>query len=490
MPINFDIVIQNIPPLLIPNARLLGLKSDLVDYGVSVKGEIGTTDNFTINKGNIRIIVPSESGGDDTVYDFPYQIEAGSPPAIGTPEFIPQGNYGLLEVADVTHALGYEWTLSDEDEATWNFFSNSRRVINPATVEVTPGNLNVTIKFSNIAGASSYEYQLVTEDSETLWRAFTGTLSNGMITTIIPDLEDGVEYTLRLRVASPWVGIPISVKVFGGRFVYCIQDETGTDDDVLYIFHTGVANGGMVHRIKRVLLPTMLRRPGGLAVDADRNVYILNTSVAERALYVFNASVIDAASDGDRIAASKKNPLPSYVSSNVVGRGLSVYNNELYMVLFNISSGPRVFDGGMTVASLSTPNGQTLQGLRQTVLQRVSATSSRNQFENGLSVTENFFYVIYSHSTNVAGFDVYERDSGLGTTVAFQNSLLSDADNVDITPLSRIKGLKVIDDIFYVIDGVDDELIRTRFNNAGRYQQEWFMNLPVGLTRPRFLDML
>ena len=488
VPINFDIVIQNIPPLLIPNARLLGLKSELVEYGVNVKGSIGATDNLSINTGNVRIVVPSETGGADTVYEFPYEIEAGSPPAIGTPVFTPKGNYGSLEVADVPHAFGYEWTLEAGDEATWNFFSNSRNVIDPATVEITPGNLNVTIKFPNISGASSYEYQLVSEISEIPWKRFTGTLSNNMITTIIPDLEDGVEYTLRLRVASPWIGKPISVTVYGGRIVYCIHDAS-KGDDMLYLFHTGVANGGTATRIKRVLLPTTLTTTGGLAVDADRNVYILNMvehASGEKALYVFNASVIDAANDGDRIAPSKKNPLPSDVGSNADGRGLFVYNNELYMLLSGTATGTGVFRSGRTIASLSVADGQTLTGSRHTEF-KAGNTISRNQYFDGLSVTADFMFVMSSTHPQVATVNLYERDSGLVTTERFQNYTLSDENNTAI-PRGDVKGLKVIDDAFYVIK--DLELVRTKFNNANRYQQEWFMNLPPGLTNPRWLDTL
>lgn len=486
VPINFDIVIQNIPPLLIPNARLLGLKSDLVDYGVSVKGQIGTTDNFTMNTGNVRIIVPSESGGDDTVYDFPYQIEAGSPPAIGTPKFTPRGIYGSLEVAEVTNALGYEWTLQEGDAATWNFFNNTRTVIDPATVEVTPGHLNVTLTFSNIAAASRYEYQLVSENVETPWKAFTGTLSNGMITTIIPDLEDGVQYTLRLRVASPWVGTPISITVYGGRFAYCIH-HPNTGDNVLYLFHTGLTNGGTATRIKRFLLPATLTEPGGLAVDADQNVYILNAvDRGEKALYVFNASVIDAASDGDRIAPSRKNPLPTTTHVNILGFGLSVYDNELYVLLNRGLTNSQLFSNGRTIASLSATDGQTLVGLHHTNF-RAGQVTSRNQFLHGCSLTDNYIFVMSSTNSQSAVVDLYERNSGLDLTERFQSYALSDEADRSITR-GHVTGLKVIDDVFYFFN--ETELVRAQFSRAGRYQQEWYINLPLGLTNPLFLDML
>ena len=482
VPINFDIVIQNIPPLLIPNARLLGLKSDLVDYGVSVKGEIGTTDNFTINTGNVRIIVPSESGGEDTVYDFPYQIEAGGPPAIGTPEFAARGAYGSLEVADVTHALGYEWTLGEGDEATWNFFSDSRTVIDPATVEVTPGQLNVTITFPNIAGASSYEYQLVSEDSETPWKRFTGTLSNNMITTIIPDLEDGVQYKLRLRVASPWVGTPTAITVYGGRIVYCIDNaNVRAADDVLYLFHTGVASGGTVTRIKRVLLPTTLENGERLAVDSDQNVYVFDKASSERSLFVFDAAVIANASDGDRISASRRNPLPvgATTAAAIVG-GMKIYDGELYV---HISNNSGSFRNGVRVVSTSLADGQTLTSLRSAMLA---------SYREGLTVLQDRIYAVCTFGgIPGAGLGVYERDFGQSNIPLSTRTGLRSAAGGNVFYTS-MEGLKVIDaDVYIVFGGTRPALRRYRFDQAAdRYTEDRSIGLPVGLLKPHGLDML
>lgn len=385
VPINFDIVIQNIPPLLIPNARLLGLKSDLVEYGVSVKGEIGTTDNFTINTGNVRIIVPSESGGDDTVYDFPYQIEAGSPPAIGTPEFIPRGNYGKLEVADVTHALGYEWTLQEGDEATWNFFSNSRNVIDPATVEVTPGNLNVTIKFPNIAGASSYEYQLVSEDTETLWKRFTGTLSNNMITTIIPDLEEGVQYTLRLRVASPWVGAPISVTVYGGRLFYVLP-TTGSRARIV-LSHTGVPAGGVPSVLKTILLPSTLSAANsrGLAVDGT-TAYVFHIND----VFVFDIDV----NDGNEATQIRR------FRGNVASVGaIDIREDVLYV--------SKTFDSDPDVRTISA---LTANGATATIINTYDFLGTQGSFGSvAVAVNDEFLVVGGAKSRTNSRVIIYPR---------------------------------------------------------------------------------
>ena len=494
VPINVDVVIENIPPLIIPNARLLGLKSELLEYGVNVGGEIPADANLTLDSGDVTLVIPSDTGETSDMHDYPYLIEAETPPAITTPEFTPYGNFGELAFDDINHALGYEWTLAEGDAAEWNFFNTARNTIHPNEVDITHGHLNVTLTFPNIAGASSYEYLLESELHNVGWTRFTGTLANNMITTIIPDLQDGVEYTLRLRVASPWIGTPISIKVYGGRLAYVIHEKFPNTiaDSTLYIFHTGVADGGAASRIKRLLLPTTFNdrdaRIGGLAVDADRNVYILNTvgTSGEKALYVFNASVIDAASDGSRLSPSKKNPLPSDVGGGAQGRGLSIYNDELYMLLSASGTGTDVFDSGMTVASTSVADGQTLTGSRHTVF-NLGGTSQRNEYGRGFSVIANLMFV-FGIKSSKAFIDAYARDSGLATTQRFTSFQLADEDN-DLIDKGNVTGLKVIDDVFYVIK--NRELVRNKFNTSiNRYQQQSFMNLPAGLTNPHWLDML
>jgi len=191
--INFDILIHNIPAVLIPDAYLIGLKSELVDYGLNVKGQIETTDNFTFTSGDIKIIVPAEQeGGTDTVQNYPFVIESGSAPQIATPKFTSHGDFGVLEFADVRHALGYEWQRDGAEE--WNFFSEAQIGIDVRQLEVTPGHLSATLKFPNVANATSYAYKLSTESFDGLWQPFTGTLKNGMITTIISDLVEGEAY--------------------------------------------------------------------------------------------------------------------------------------------------------------------------------------------------------------------------------------------------------------------------------------------------------
>ena len=51
-----------------------------MEYGISVKGRMATSDNFTFTEGNIEIIVPSETEGEsDTVHEYGFEIESGQP---------------------------------------------------------------------------------------------------------------------------------------------------------------------------------------------------------------------------------------------------------------------------------------------------------------------------------------------------------------------------------------------------------------------------
>ena len=462
----------------------LGLKSELVEYGINVKGRIGTADNFTINTGDVSIIVPSETGGADTVYNYPYEIESGSPPAIGTPEFIPKGNFGELAVDDVTHALGYEWTLATgaAEDVDWNAFNDARPVINPSEIEVTPGNLEVEIKFPNIAGASSYAYMLESDSHEVDWTQFTGTLANGFITTIIPDLQEGVEYTLRLRVGAPWIGTSVSIMVYGGRTCYTLQIDGGDQDNQwLYIFHTGYRDGAVMNRIKRLLLPTMMTEPQGVCVDEDGNVFIFNfhDTPQDAALYVFNKSHIDGLADGARMTASRRNPFPSAEFSRLqhgILAGSGIANGELYMHLGNASGPFR----GMIVLNPNLSDGQELSVIRRTNLSLV---------KTGFSVDAQSLYYIHDTGSRTK-LAISDNNSGLvNTPISSEFTLLM---GTAIISSLVIRGLKVIGEHVYITLHSSTENAIKRLNpqeGTSNYEVVWSAILPSGLSSDLHLDM-
>lgn len=488
VPINFDIVIQNIPNLIIPDARLLGIKSELLAYGLNFGGRIPVDSVFSFNTGNITLIIPSDTGETADMHDYPYIIESGSPPAIGTPAFTPKGNFGELVFSDVNHALGYEWQIEGQED--WHFFSDSRPLINPDEVEVTPGNLQVTIKFPNVAGASSYEYSLDSETHEREWTRFTGTLENNMITTIIPDLEDGVEYTLRLRVASPWVGAPISITVYGGRVCYTIQRDTvDRTQQYLYIFHTGHQHATQVPRIKRLLLPTALTHPqGGLAVNASGDVFILQWDSAagnEKALYTFLASTIESASDGSRLTQDRKNSLPSVIVSDSNNcYSMAEHAGNLYLFL---AGAPSTW-GGVQVFPVPTTDGAEL-----TRTTTDSSGLSNINPAGGLAVTDEALWFIYRgfNRSVPRPADINDFSVANGSEVFLWSS-----DGTSLVGLNSGRGLKVIGAAFYVVQdysNIPDRLQIFRINpevHATRYIADFYLSLPVGLDNPAYLDIL
>lgn len=493
VPINIDILIQNIPNLIVPNAKLLGLKSTLQDYGLNIGGELAADANFSVNEGDISVIVPSETGGTSEMHDYAYQIESGSPPAIGTPVFTAKGGHGTLEFTDVTHALGYEWTVQegDADRVDWRVFDSTRALIDPGKVEVTPGQLQVTIKFPNIAGASAYEYRLESDAHEVDWKRFTGMLANGMITTIIPDLEEGVEYTLRLRVASPWVGTPVSIKVYGGRMCYTLHiDGAAANVHYLYIFHTGHQSGSQIPRIKRLLLPTSLSDPdnGGLAVNANGDVFIANLVglTGEKALYTFLAATIDRAADESRLVQDRKNPFPSDMPAaggNMTFSGIGEFDGDLYTY---VRSGGRDASG-IQVLSIPTTDGTQLT--RTTSESHTYSTLSPRHF--GLSVVADrvWYRAVRGGHVTVHGINSADREDFMFSTtpVFYANS----SGNI----IEPGWGLKVIDNTFYdVFKTPHTDLFRIFKRrpdvHATHYIEDVRFTLPIGLTEPRFLDIL
>ena len=109
VPIYFEILLENIPAVVLPTSTLLGLKADLIETGVVVTGEIPLDSIFTTNKGDTVLTVPLEEQGIVLKKEYPYQIREGDPPPMNTPTFTPQGNYGEIVFDDVLHAFNYEY---------------------------------------------------------------------------------------------------------------------------------------------------------------------------------------------------------------------------------------------------------------------------------------------------------------------------------------------------------------------------------------------
>ena len=478
--INFDILIDNIPALVIPNARLLGLKSDLLDNGVKVSGVIPLGSIFSSNNGNITIIVPSETDASAETHDYPYQIESGAPQSIGAVSFNPKGNYGEISFDDVTHAINYQWRVGDTEDSEWNNFSNSQPTINIRDIEVTPGNLNATIKFPHVQNASTYQYRLDTSNSEGLWVEFNGTLVNNFITTIIPNLEEGVEYTLNIRVSSPWIGSPVSVSVFGGRVCYTLQiNVSDRDNQWLYIFHTGHPNATQATRIKRLLLPVSISHPdnGGLAVNSDGDVFIFNNHIGngnDKALYVFESDTINSAADGSRLTQDRRHPFPNTIFQHfsILG-GLAEYEGNFYARITNESSGW----SGHRIIGVPNVDGEALTNDGGT-------SSSFSAAGYGYSADDENIYI------KVSNMGVRRLDRNLfisGNTYSLYNATGSSGQ------IGTLNGLKVLDRTTYICNSTYNRLELFRVQpDIHSSRDTLYLNLllPSGLTTPRYLDIL
>ena len=461
-PINIDVLIQNIPNLIVPNALLLGLKSELKNYGMNIIGKLPTGANFSKNTGDISFIVPSETGGQSTMHDYAYEIKSGTPPALASPAWEPKGNYGEVSFTNVNHALGYEWTLESGDDAAWNYFNSTRQTIDPGRIEVTQGNLNVTLKFPNVSGASSYEYMLLSETHQVDWTRFVGTLSNKMITTIIPDLQEGVTYTLRLRVASPWIGTPVSIQVTGGRFAYSLNMRT--TDRSLIIYHTGVSNGGIAPQIKKIKLPSTLTQPYGLAINGNL-AYILNGVTADRNLYVINHNTT---ADNAVATVVKKNGLPGDITEQF---GLGFYANELF---FYKKGTP---NRGIWRSPINIANGQAL-----TRIGDVFPISTNHYFSGRYdnAIDKDNIYT-FPHSEFIRFPRNFVSSS---TTTQMPSKDVKDQNDDDI----GIHGLEKIGNKFYISDRTNIRRVAYNPDNED-YEEDWVAALPADLPSSRYLSI-
>lgn len=487
VPINIHVPIVN-PGDIKGNTLLLGLGLTPTEEGADIDGMVSRDANFSVPGGNFELTAP-HSGG-DVMRSYPYNIEAGAPDSIGAIQATPKGNYSEIQFTDVRHAIDYEYTLEAGDEATWHRFSDRLPIIHPSTVEVTPGNLNATITFPVVPGANSYEYQLVTEVGEGSWVEFVGTMAMGMITTIIPGLEDGVEYILRLRVASPWIGVPVPVTVVGGRTCYTLHiDRSANAEHYLYIFHTGHPNATQASRIKRLRLPSSLSEPdaGGLAVNSDSDVFILNMHDGvgnEKALYTFLADTIANAADGSQLIQDRKNPFPAdaiqspTTTSRLGSVGMAEYNNELYIYFRTANHSPDW--RYLNVIPVPTMDGAELTQSRK------SPGPFNKAIPYGLSVdAERIWYRVNQSGGRLGSYDrelfslnpilnVYL--SATGGAYQFENSF------------------KILDNKIYNLDdGVTDRIDVFSINpeiHETRYIRNFYLILPTGLTNPRFLDIL
>lgn len=458
VPINVLIPIVNPADDINANAHLIGLGITPTAEGATIDGKIPLSHNFSITQANFELEAPY--GGGPVMQNIPYHIEAGTPPELGEINYTPKGDFAVVDFDDVRHAINYEWSL---DEENWNRFGNNRQGIDLENLTVTPGQLSATVTFPVVPGATAYQYQITSELGEGQWTDATITVINNMIRTIIPGLEDGVEYTGYLRVSSPWIGTPVPVRIMGGRFAYTIHSDgqVSGDQDYLGVIHTGVAHGETAPLIKKVFLPTNCTNPRGIAIR-DNLAYVPNRDTDRRgnSLFVFNHE--DTEND-NRATAIKRLFAPNNTYLNE--RLFIVDESEFYSI--GASGGAyylHVYDFDLNAA-----NDQ------DTVSNPVGTQVISNAAVVGITVSD-IIYISLSGS-------IHSRSKTAITTQIFGFTAPDDNRNT--------AGLSKVDNIYYTVDNSDDAIyiFRRDPDNLAQSSQIKRILLPSGLNQPIGLDI-
>lgn len=464
---NWDIFIENPPGNVITKSPLLGVKSELNEFGgYHFQGVIPEDVDLGRNTENVKLIVPDPTGTTQTEHDYPYTVKGGNPPMIGdvTQEFL--GDAAILEFDNVRDVLNYEWAYEPSDPnvvPTWTQFSDRRPQIDPRRIEIEHGNLSVTIRFPVVTNASAYEYSVGEGEN---WVRVEPPVANGFATIVIPGLEEGVETRIQLRVASPWIGSPVSVSVIGGRLCVILQNASSGNDS-LYLFHTGVVSGGAAQRIKRFFLPSsiqVLSTTSAVALDGDF-VYVANSvRNGEKAIYVFNHKL---ATDGSSPSPIRKHPIESSLITAFSGiSGIDVFGDELYVAIVNAGSsksGIRVFNKtGSDGASLTLRRSGISSAVSRALLNDISVVQ---QAIIGALMGASSTYTLSRIDPELF---IVNTAGGLGT-------------------ITRFRGLSVVGDSIYVL--TQTFLRRYDLNDSNRYVSSYLIRLPGGVTNAYKMDI-
>lgn len=437
VPLNIDIPIENLGAYT-AKSLLVGMKSEKSEEGVKIGGQLSGDTEYTVAEGDISIVA-AYAGGVSQMRDFPIFIEEGAVPELGAITVTPKGNYAEVTFDELDHAIAYEWFREDID-VLWQSFSENRNIINPATVEIENGNLQATLSFQRVMNANAYQYRVNTAQGQGQWVDFVGTLANNMITMIIPDLEEGVTYTVQLRVSSPWIGVPISIQVTGGRLAHVLKRDTA--NSALFLFNTGVPEDGVAVTEKKIFLPTGCEDSAGIAVDGD-TAYVLD--ISDRAIYVFSTSV----DSNTRAPLIRKFGVPADVTFSIgphspdyLRADIAIYDDKLY--LFS----PGDSDREVTSFSKNTANGATATIDETFLFNSVYPPSVITAHGYHIDVDANNFYLDYirtsggynNHRFLIADRFPTDKSRISGTELRFSS-------------LAPVQGMKVIGDRVYLYHG-------------------------------------
>ena len=402
-----------------------------------------------------------------------YQVVSGTPPKIGTVTTRVKGDYAVLDFSEVSDAISYEWQFKGDD--FWNVTNDQ---IDPGSVKIEHGNLEVTVRFDPILNARTYQYQIISGGSIVRdWITFNK-IENNMVTVIISNLEEGTEYELNLRVGEPWISDYITLKFTAGRLIYVMNIINGGTSEI-FLLNTGTTIAGSLIQVKRISLPTVINRPSGFAVHGDF-AYIIQGG-SNKGLYVINHATT---TNGNLATIERKNNFNSNFNNLTIHGGMAYdkSNDNIYVYLSDIYLNHLA---GLYIFSSNIVNGGTLVDLGS----NPNLSTSTYFLNYGVSIQNQDLYCI---TTNTGDVVTVDKDSTLSNLVP---SYIATSGfyrhNSDQIVQNDIDGLEVLGEDFFIIDDdIDNRISRHRINpDNNRLESQWYGIMPSGLTNARYLSI-
>ena len=244
---------------------------------------------------------------------------------------------------------------------------------------------------------------------------------------------------------------------------YAVHDDGA--NSYLYVYHTGVADGGNAQRIKRILLPDGCENPKGCAVSGDLAYVSDGANVNVSSIYVFNHANF---SDGDRATQTSR-----FLYNSTVSRGydglvypICIYEDRIYVSRNTHRWG--IYDR-------NSQDGQPITHIKN---QQITAAAEGSV---GASASKDSLFVF-------SIVRVYAGDRNAITSPIASDFVIDLGAN---TPNDLISGASVVGETYYTVDRQDNTMYPHQRDPADSIRSMLVksFSLPTGLTEPVGLDI-